>query len=110
MISQIRSKKAININQCKSQWQFARGLAQCSMLDLHAVKSRDLKALSPAELTELASQMLAHIGEQAKHIDAQDKRIDSQAQASSGATPRSRASRSSSPSSRPGGSVPRPSA
>ena len=49
------------------------------MLDVHAVKSRDLKALSPAELTELASQMLAHIGEQTKHIDAQDKRIDSQA-------------------------------
>src|ERR1035438_999073 len=49
------------------------------MLDLHAVKSRDLKALSPTELTELASQMLAHIGEQTKHIDAQDKRIDSQA-------------------------------
>ena len=50
------------------------------MLDLHAVKSRGLKALSPTELTELASQMLAHIGEQSKHIDAQDKRIDSQAQ------------------------------
>jgi transposase len=43
------------------------------MLDLHAVKSRDLKALSTTELTELASQMLAHIGEQSKHIDAQDK-------------------------------------
>jgi transposase len=50
------------------------------MLDLHAVKNRDLKTLSPTELTELASQMLAHIGEQSKHIDAQDKRIDSQAQ------------------------------
>ena len=50
------------------------------MLDLHAVKNRDLKALSPTELTELASQMLAHIGEQSKHIDALDKRIDSQAQ------------------------------
>jgi len=50
------------------------------MLDLHAVKSRGLKALSPTELTELASQMLAHIGEQSRHIDAQDKRIDSQAQ------------------------------
>jgi transposase len=50
------------------------------MLDLHAVKSRDLKALSPTELTELASQMLAHIGEQAKHIDALDKRVGSQAQ------------------------------
>ena len=49
------------------------------MLDLHAVKSRDLKALSPTELSELASQMLAHIGEQTKHIDALDKRIDSQA-------------------------------
>ena len=50
------------------------------MLDLHAVKSGDLKALSPAELTELAAQMLAHIGEQAEHIDALDKRIGSQAQ------------------------------
>ena len=50
------------------------------MLDLHAVKSRDLKALSPTELTELASQMLAHIGEQTKHIGALDKRIDSQVQ------------------------------
>jgi transposase len=50
------------------------------MLDLHAVKSQDLKALSPTELTELASQMLAHIGEQAKHIDALDKRVGSQAQ------------------------------
>jgi transposase len=50
------------------------------MLDLHAVKSQDLKVLSPTELTALASQMLAHIGEQSKHIDALDKRIDSQAQ------------------------------
>ena len=50
------------------------------MLDVHAVKSRDLKALSPTELTELASQMLAHIAEQAKHIDALDKRVGSQAQ------------------------------
>ena len=50
------------------------------MLDLHAVKSRDLKALSSTELTELASQMLAHIGEQSRHIDALDKRVNSQAQ------------------------------
>ena len=50
------------------------------MLDVHAVKSQNLKALSPADLAELASQMLAHIGEQTKHIDAQDKRIGSQAQ------------------------------
>ena len=42
---------------------------------------QDLKALSPAELAELAAQMLAHITEQSKHIDAQSKRIDSQAQA-----------------------------
>jgi transposase len=57
------------------------------MLDVHAIKAQDLKAFSPAELAELATQMLAHIGEQARHIgeqtlhiDALDKRIDSQAQ------------------------------
>ena len=59
----------------------AIGLAQCCMLDVHAVKTQDLKALHPAELAELATQMLAHIGEQTRHIDAQDKRIDSQARA-----------------------------
>lgn len=51
------------------------------MLDLHAVKSEDLKALSPTELTALATQMLAHIGEQSRHIGEQSKQIDSQAQA-----------------------------
>lgn len=51
------------------------------MLDVHAVKNKDFKALDPAELAELATQMLAHIGEQTRHIDAQDKRIDSQARA-----------------------------
>ena len=51
------------------------------MLDLHAVKSQNLKALSPGNLADLATQMLAHIDEQAKHIDAQSKRIGSQAQA-----------------------------
>jgi transposase len=50
------------------------------MLDVHAIKSQDLKALSAAELTELAAQMLAHIAEQTKHIGALDKRIGSQAQ------------------------------
>ena len=50
------------------------------MLDVHAIKSQDLKALSPADLAELAAQMLAHIGEQTQHIDAQAKKIDSQAQ------------------------------
>ena len=51
------------------------------MLDVHAIKAQDLEALNPGELAELATQMLAHIGEQTKHIDAQDKRIDSQARA-----------------------------
>jgi len=49
------------------------------MLDVHAIKAQDIKALSPAELAELAARMLAHIGEQTKHIDALDKRVDSQA-------------------------------
>ena len=43
------------------------------MLDLHAVKSQDLNALSPTALAELASQLLAHIG-------TLDLQIDSQAQ------------------------------
>lgn len=51
------------------------------MLDVHAIRPQDLKALSPAELAELAAQMLAHIAEQSKHIGEQGKRIDSQAQA-----------------------------
>jgi len=51
------------------------------MLDLHAVKSQNLKALSPGDLADLAAQMLAHIDEQAQHIDVQAKRIGSQAQA-----------------------------
>jgi hypothetical protein len=32
------------------------------MLDVHAIKSQDLKALSAAELTELAAQMLNRPG------------------------------------------------
>ena len=51
------------------------------MLDVHAIKTKDLQALSPVELAELAAQMLAHIGEQSKHIGEQSKRIDKQAQA-----------------------------
>lgn len=51
------------------------------MLDVHEVRTQDLKALSTAELAELTTQMLAHIVEQNKHIGEQDKRIDSQAQA-----------------------------
>jgi transposase len=58
------------------------------MLDVHAIKAQDLKALSAAELAALATQMLVHISEQSKHISEQskhigeqDKRIDSQVQA-----------------------------
>jgi len=50
------------------------------MLDLHAVKSQDLKALSPTALAELASQMLTHIQAQSQHIDALGKQVGSQAQ------------------------------
>jgi transposase len=48
------------------------------MLDLHAVKSQDLKDLSPTALAELASQMLVHIGEQAQRINEQSRHIDEQ--------------------------------
>lgn len=57
------------------------GLHNDCMLDVHAIKAKDIKALSPAELAELATQMLAHIGEQSKHIGEQRKQIDSQAKA-----------------------------
>ena len=56
------------------------GLHNANMLDTQLLKADDLKGLSPAELTALAAQMLAHIAEQTKHIDAQSKRVDSQAQ------------------------------
>ena len=51
------------------------------MLDTPLLKAEDLKGLSAADLSALAAQMLAHIGEQSRHIQAQDQRIDSQAQA-----------------------------
>ena len=51
------------------------------MLDVHAIKAKDLKALSSVELAEMAAQLLAHISEQSKHIGEQSKRIDAQAQA-----------------------------
>ncbi len=50
------------------------------MLDTQLPKAEDLKGLSPAELTGLATQMLTHIAAQSKHIDALDKRVGSQAQ------------------------------
>jgi transposase len=51
------------------------------MLDVHAIKPQDLKALSAGELAAVAAQMLAHIAEQSRHIGEQSKRIESQAQA-----------------------------
>ena len=50
------------------------------MLDAQLPTTEDLKGLGPAELTALATQMLAHIAEQSRHITAQSKHIDSQAQ------------------------------
>ena len=58
------------------------------MLDVGAITAQNIKTLSAGELTVIATQMLAHIGEQSKHISEQgkhiseqDKRIDSQVQA-----------------------------
>ena len=51
------------------------------MLDVHAITAQNIKTLSAGELAVIATQMLAHIGEQSKHIGEQDRRIDSQAQA-----------------------------
>ena len=51
------------------------------MLDVNAITAQDVKTLSAGELAAIATQMLAHIGEQSKHISEQDKRIESQAQA-----------------------------
>ena len=46
------------------------------MLDVHAIKAKDIQTLNPVDLAELATQMLAHIGEQSKHIGEQRKQID----------------------------------
>ena len=48
------------------------------MLDVHAVKVSDLRAVNPADL---ATQLLAHIAQQGRHIAEQDKHIASQDQA-----------------------------
>ncbi|WP_176491459.1 IS66 family transposase zinc-finger binding domain-containing protein, partial [Polaromonas sp. AET17H-212] len=45
------------------------------MLNVHAIKPEDLKALSAGELAAMAAQMLAHIGEQSKRIDTQAQAI-----------------------------------
>ena len=51
------------------------------MLDVHALKTEDLKGLSPSAMAEVAARMLAHIGEQSRHIGAQAKQLDRQGQA-----------------------------
>ena len=56
------------------------GLHNANMPDTLLLKAEDLKGLSTAAVTAVATQLLAHIGEQSRHIEAQDKRIDSQAQ------------------------------
>ena len=43
--------------------------------EVHAIKAKDLKALSSVELAEMAAQMLAHISEQSKRIDSQAQAI-----------------------------------
>ncbi len=45
------------------------------MLDLHAIEPQDFAALSADDLAAVATQMLAHIGEQAKRIDSQAQAI-----------------------------------
>ena len=50
------------------------------MLDLHALKARDLQALRPDEWAVVAAQMLAQLGEQAQHISALTEQVSSQAQ------------------------------
>ena len=45
------------------------------MLDTQLPTTEDLKGLGPAELTALATQMLAHIAEQSRRIDSQAQGI-----------------------------------
>ena len=52
------------------------GLHNDCMLNVHAIKAKDIRALNPVDLAELATQMLAHIGEQSKHIGEQRRQID----------------------------------
>ena len=56
------------------------GLHNTCMLDLHAVKGKDINSLSSAELAELATRLLAHVDEQNRHIDEQGKHIAQQRQ------------------------------
>ena len=56
-------------------------LAQWRMLDVHAIKAKDLSGLSSEDFAKLAAQMLAYIAEQDSHIGEQRKQLDSAAQA-----------------------------
>src|SRR5450631_4728490 len=58
------------------------------MLDVHAIKNKDLSGLSSVDFAKLAAQMLTHIAKQDSHIAEQDshigeqrKQLDSAAQA-----------------------------
>ena len=45
------------------------------MLNVHELKAQDLRGLSPGALTEIAEQMLQHIGQQSKQIASQAQAI-----------------------------------
>jgi transposase len=45
------------------------------MLDLHAMQAKDFQDVSPGDLAELATKMLAHIAEQSRQIDSQAQAI-----------------------------------
>ncbi|MBW8832923.1 MAG: transposase, partial [Burkholderiales bacterium] len=51
------------------------------MLDVHAIKNKDLSGLGSEDVSKLVKQMLAHIAEQDSHIGEQRKQLDSAAQA-----------------------------
>lgn len=50
-------------------------LHTAGMPGLHELQAQDLRGLDLAALAEMATQMLAHIGEQSRHIDAQAQAI-----------------------------------
>ena len=49
------------------------------MLNVQALQAKDLKGLSPGAMAEVATRMLAHIGEQSRHIGAQTRQLGDQA-------------------------------
>src|SRR5450631_3787621 len=48
------------------------------MLDVHAIKNKDLSGLSSVDFAKLAAQMLTHIAKQDSHIAEQDSHIGDQ--------------------------------